>query len=439
MQLTSNANTGAAPSLHIALAAASAALLAPVLAPAQTAPAPASTPWQIDSAVLVYKEGGGRVQAIEPVISARRTDANDRTLSLKFTFDALTGASPNGAVPQPTPQTFTSPSGASTYTTPAGATPLDPSFQDRRGALAVGLEQPFGENQRLSLGANVSAEYDFKSFSLNAALARDFNNKNTTLSLGAALEVDRINPVGGMPPGLRPAFDPTTPRASSETRNVADLLFGVTQVMNRRWLTQINYGLGRGSGSHDDPYKIVSVVDAATGLVSGDRYVAEARPDSRTRQSLYWQNKIHLTEDVVDVSYRYYRDDWGVRAYTLDARYRYELGGGMHIEPHWRHYRQSAADFWRGWLVEGQSWSSVSHTANLAYASADPRLAEFTGNTLGLKLGVPVGRGSEFTLRLETYRQKQQAPASAPGALQTLDLAPTLKATTLLVGYSFAF
>jgi Protein of unknown function (DUF3570) len=259
------------------------------------------------------------------------------------------------------------------------------------------------------------------------------------LSLGAALEVDRINPVGGMPPGLRPAFDPTTPRASSETRNVADLLFGVTQVMNRRWLTQINYGLGRGSGSHDDPYKIVSVVDAATGFVSGDRYVAEARPDSRTRQSLYWQNKIHLTEDVVDVSYRYYRDDWGVRAYTLDARYRYELGGGMHIEPHWRHYRQSAADFWRGWLVEGQSWSSVSHTANLAYASADPRLAEFTGNTLGLKLGVPVGRGSEFTLRLETYRQKQQAPASAPGALQTLDLAPTLKATTLLVGYSFAF
>jgi hypothetical protein len=52
---------------------------------------------------------------------------------------------------------------------------------------------------------------------------------------------------------------------------------------------------------------------------------------------------------------------------------------------------------------------------------------------------MPVGRGSEFTLRLETYRQKQQTPASPPGALQTLDLAPTLKATTLLLGYSFAF
>ncbi|MFZ2649482.1 MAG: DUF3570 domain-containing protein [Burkholderiaceae bacterium] len=53
---------------------------------------------------------GGRVSAIEPVLSARRTDANERTLSVSFNLDAVTGASPNGAVPQPTPQTFTSPS-----------------------------------------------------------------------------------------------------------------------------------------------------------------------------------------------------------------------------------------------------------------------------------------------------------------------------------------
>ncbi len=136
--------------------------------------------------------------------------------------------------------------------------------------------------------------------------------------------------------------------------------------MNRHWLTQVNYGLGRGSGSHNDPYKVLSVVDGGTGLVTGDRYVGEARPDSRTRQSLFWQNKIHLTEDVIDVSYRYYRDNWGVRAHTLDARYRYEFGGGVHIEPHARVYRQGAADFWRGWLVEGQQWSSITQTAAVA-------------------------------------------------------------------------
>jgi hypothetical protein len=137
------------------------------------------------------------------VISARRTDGNDRTLGLKLTLDSLTGASPNGAAPQPTAQTFTSPSGNSSYTTPAGAVPLDTSFRDRRVALAGSLERPWGDAQRLSLGANLSVEYDFVSASVNAALARDFNQKNTTVSLGLALETNRIKAVGGAPVGLQ--------------------------------------------------------------------------------------------------------------------------------------------------------------------------------------------------------------------------------------------
>ncbi len=453
MQLTSGSAPGraAAPTpgtsptsaLHLALAAASAALLAPAHAQTQTASATAanaaSATWQVDSAVLVYKEGAGRVSAVEPVVSARRTDGNDRTQSVKLTLDALTGASPNGAAPQPTPQTFTSPSGESTYVTPAGQLPLDPSFKDTRGALTLAWEQPWGANQRVSLGGNVSAEYDFKSVSLNGAFARDFNDKNTTLSLGVAVEADRINAVGGSPVGLTPAFVSGAARSKSESRTVIDLLVGVTQTMSRRWLTQVNLGLGRGSGSHTDPYKVVSVVDGTTGLVSGDRYVTEQRPDSRTRQSVYWQNKLHLERDVIDASYRYYRDTWGVRAHTLDLRYRLEFGGGVHLEPHARHYRQSAADFWRGWLVEGTDWNSTTHRAAVSNVSADHRLAQFSANTLGAKLGVPMGPGGELSVRLEAYRQTQKAPTSAPGVLQTLDTAPALTATLLLVGYSLPF
>ncbi|MFO1219953.1 MAG: DUF3570 domain-containing protein [Burkholderiaceae bacterium] len=425
-------------SVRAALAAATAALLAPAITPA-SAQSNASPAWRGDSALLVYAEGGGRVRAVEPVVSLKRTDGNDQTLGLKVTFDALTGASPNGAAPQPAPQTFTSPSGESTYVVGAGRTPLDTSFHDARGALAFTLERPFGDGRRLALGANLSAEYDFRSFGLNAALAQDFNDKNTTVSLGAAVEADRIRAVGGAPQGLRPAFVAGTARSSSASRNVVDLLLGVTQVMSRQWLTQLNLGWGRGSGDHTDPYKVLSVVDAASGLVTGDRYVTELRPDSRSRLSLYWQNKIHLRQDVLDVSYRFYRDDWGVRAHTLDARWRVELGGGQHIEPQLRWYRQSAADFWRPWLVEGQGWSSTAHGTGLASASADPRLAAFTGQTLGLKFGMPLDARSELAVRAQVYRQTQKTPANAPGVLQTLDTAPTLKAATLVVGYTRDF
>lgn len=458
-------------SLRAALAAATSALLAPaVLAQGATAspapapnpaPAPDTTPpaggptpsrtpaasaspaeWKLDSAVLFYSEANGRVRLVEPVLSARRTDGNERTLGLKLTLDALTGASPNGAVPQHTAQTFTSPSGEATYTTAAGATPLDPSFRDSRVALAASLEQPFGENQRLSLVANVSNEYDFQSLGLSAALARDFNDKNTTATVGLAFEGNRSKPVGGTPVGLRPAFGALSERKPDETRNVVDLLVGVTQVVSRQWLMQFNLGVGRGTGIHTDPYKLLSVVDGTTGLVTGDRYVSEERPRSRTRWSLYWQNKLHLSRDIVDLSYRYYRDDWGIAAHTLDARYRFELANvatGLHVEPRWRHHRQGAADFWRGWLVEGGEWSSATHRASVTAASADPRLGAFDADTLGVKMGWGGGGKGEWSLRLESYRQRPDRPAGAPGVLQTLDLAPTVKATLVLLGYSTSF
>lgn len=437
MQLSAAAP--ATRSVRAALAAASAALLAPVLTPAVAQPAAASPVWRGDSALLLYKEGGGRVSAVEPVVSLRRTDGNDQTLGLKLTLDALTGASPNGAAPQPSPQTFTSPSGESTYVIDAGRTPLDPNFRDTRGALAFTLERPFGDKRRLALGANVSAEYDFQSLGVNAAVAQDLFDKNTTVSVGLAFEADRIRAVGGAPQGLRPAYVSGAPRSGSASRNVFDLLLGLTQVMSRNWLTQLNLGWGRGSGTHTDPYKILSVVDATSGLVTGDRYVNELRPDSRSRLSLYWQNKLHLREDVVDVAYRYYRDDWGVRSHTLDARYRFELGGGRHIEPQLRLYKQTAADFWRPWLVEGRDWSSTTQSTGLANASADHRLAAFTGQTLGLKFGMPLSTRSELTLRVQAYRQSQKKPADAPGVLQTLDVAPALKATTVVVGYTRDF
>ncbi|MBL8340358.1 MAG: DUF3570 domain-containing protein [Rubrivivax sp.] len=457
MQLTTVPAAPAATSpLRAALAAATSALLAPAAALAQGTAAPAATApasptpttaapsadWKIDSAVLFYNEAGGRIRAIEPVISARRTDGNEVGMGLKVTIDSLTGASPNGAVPQPVPQTFTSPSGNSSYTIAAGAPPLDTSFHDRRVALAASMERPFGEAQRLSLVANVSSEYDFQSLGFSAALARDFNDKNTTLTFGLALEGNRSKPVGGTPVGLRPANGALPERKPDETRNVLDLLLGVTQVVNRQWLMQLNLGLGRGSGYHNDPYKVLSVIDGGTGLLAGDRYVSEQRPESRTRVSLYWQNKVHLTRDVLDVSYRYYQDNWGVRAHTLDTRYRFELpdvAKGLHVEPRWRVYRQGAADFWRGWLVEGGEWSSTTHRATLDAASADPRLAAFKAHTLGVKMGLATSAVSEWSLRLESYRQQPDRPGNAPGALQSLDLAPTVKATLVLLGYSTSF
>jgi hypothetical protein len=66
---------------------------------------------------------------------------------------------------------------------------------------------------------------------------------------------------------------------------VAGVLVGVTQVMSRNWVAQLNYAYDRSQGYLTDPYRILSGVDGS-GSVTGYRY--ESRPDTRVRQSLYW-------------------------------------------------------------------------------------------------------------------------------------------------------
>lgn len=414
-------------------------------------------PWHADSALLVYSEADSRVQAVEPIVALTKDRDDEHIISLKLTLDSLTGASPNGALAANHPQTFTGPSGNGTsYTTKAGDTPLDSSFHDSRAAFSLNWSQPLGERNHISFGGNVSNEFDFKSLGVNGAIARDFFNKNTNLSLGFSFESDSINPVGGVPDAFAALPPPSESGehesegedesegeggGSGESKQVTELLLGLTQVMNRHWLTQLSVSLGNSSGYHSDPYKFLSVLlDDGSNFIGSetDWYAYENRPDSRARTSIFWGNKIHLHEDVIDISYRFYRDDWGITANTFDMRYRYQLNNYMYLEPHYRWYHQTAADFYRPYLLASQDTSAGQ--VNVDYASADPRLAQFTGTTFGLKFGVELSPTSEFNLRIESLQQTGDVKIpSSMTALEGIDPYPDLKATTVLIGYSFNF
>ena len=128
----------------------------------------------------------------------------EKFLDLTLAIDSLTGASPSGAMPAGAVQTFTNPSGNAQYTIAPGEQALDPSFLDTRTALSANWEMPVGRLSLLSVGASLSDEYDYTHTGVNARLARDFNNRNTTLSFGVALANDTIDPVGGSPAPFTP-------------------------------------------------------------------------------------------------------------------------------------------------------------------------------------------------------------------------------------------
>jgi hypothetical protein len=405
----------------------------------QAAPA---QPVALDSALLFYKEPN-RVSAVEALLEAKSEFGGGRSGSLKLVFDTLTGASANGATPAGRTQTFTGASGSSAYRAPAGETPLDDTFQDTRIALSGTYTLPLDRLSNLSFGADASAERDYTSLGANTSLTRDFFKRNTTLSAALSLSHDLVRPMGGRPVGFDVMAPPTSQGGGGDDdegggnrpgtlgnaqKNVMDVNVGVTQILDRRTLAQANYSFGRVNGYQTDPYKLLSVVNATTGDPSS--YLYENRPDSRGRQALFGRLKHHFGWSVLDLSYRRYWDDWSVRSHTAELRLRYGIGAG-YLEPHVRYYRQTAADFYQRYLLQGAALPD--------YASADYRLGSFTGKTVGLEYGRTLASGHKFTVRGEYYWQTGEGhPADAPAGLSGYDLFPTVDAMIVQVGYSFA-
>lgn len=389
--------------------------------------------WVFDTATLIYSELDGRVSAVEPKLRATKTLANDRSFSVGATVDVLAGASPNGAIAADTPQTFSRPSGTGQYTTAPGELPLDDTFQDTRIALDGSFTLPVGK-QTLTTSLSASNEYDYLSLAAGAVVSRDFNQRNTTVSVGANLASDTIDAVGGapVPLSIMPAPGQPTGRAeASEDKQIVDLLVSVTQILSPQSLMQISYSLSQSDGYLNDPYKIISVVDG-----NGDplRYAYEGRPETRVKHALFAQYKRFVFDrDVLDISFRLLTDDWGIGSQTLDMTYRWNFSAARYLEPHVRYYRQSAADFYRIALFDGEE-------NQLEFASADPRLGQFDAVTLGLKYGQTLKSGNEWNLRLEGYTQQGSTdgvPSQAATALAGRDLDPTLDAVMLTAGYRF--
>jgi hypothetical protein len=418
------------------LAAATCALLGP--GTPTTASAQELTPWSIDTAMLYYGESDGRVKDFSLNAIATKELREESFLRLTLAIDTLTGASPSGAVPSGSAQTFTRPSGNGSYTIAAGDQPLDDSFLDTRNALSAGWTWPLTRLTTMDVGVSVSDEYDYTHTGLNARIARDFNNRNTTLSFGLAAANDSINPVGGSPAALSPmrGQDDLSNRQGDASKDVIDFLFGVSQVINRQTVVQFNYSLSQSDGYLNDPYKLLSVVDPVSGdpvagpLGSGlNMYLFEGRPGTRDKQSLYGLLKRDFGGDVFDVSYRYMTDDWGIDSHTIDLHYRWNFSAGKYLQPHLRFYSQNEADFYHTVLFDGQPIPQ--------FATADYRLGRFDAITIGLKYGKQT-RGGEFSTRLELYQQTGTPDAAARvGSLQAFDLYPDLSAVIAQFSYKF--
>jgi len=398
---------------------------------------------KIDSSLLIYSESG-RVQAAEGVFGLSRKLSERRTVGLRLTLDALTGASPNGATPSSRVQTFTGPSGGASYEAEPGKIPLDDTFSDKRAALDGSLRESLDRITFLTVGGHVSFEQDYSSFGVNGGIERDFNRRNTTLGVSTAYTHDVVRPIGSAPVPFS-SMPPPSVNAGGEDederegagagpgkgKDTFDVIAGATQTLGRNTIMRVDYSLSLVSGYLNDPYKILSVVQNASSAAPGEPldYVYERRPGTRQKQALFAELRRYIAGSALDLSYRYFWDDWGIESHTADVFLHVPVRGDHALEPHFRWYRQTEADFHTPYLVEGQTFPN--------YASADSRLAAFDAMTYGLSYSIPVDVGSRLTLGAEYYNQiGERGPPDTVGILSQYDLFPKLDAFMVRIGFS---
>src|SRR5438093_3797690 len=354
-----------------------AALALPILVvPAKAAAAEVG---EVGVTLLGYKERG-LMKITEPVLWGRALIAEVWEVQASAAVDIVTGASP---------QLVSNASGRPVQTI-TGA-----SISDRRNTGDVKVTRRFGE-LAVSASRALSKETDYHSKAFGVEARFDLNERNTTLAAGYGKSNDRI----------LSRDDPTL----NERRATREYLPGITQVLSSTALVQSTLTWARGRGWYNDPYKLTfTFFPVGLPILAADR-----RPDHRDTLAWLTRYRQHLPacNATLQADYRFYRDDWGIRAHTLEVAWQQTLNQRWALRPALRYYTQEAADFYSPTVPRPQP----------AVLSSDQRLAAWGGVSPSLRAIVRFDNGLtvEGTLGYVHNARNLRFGGSGSAAFETL-------------------
>lgn len=370
----------------------------------QTVVAAEAEDWAVDASFLHYEEQD-RI-TVNKLVGTLVTNVSEADkVKVDLVFDTMSGSTPSGALEGAGSfTTITTPSGAGGFSASTGSTAVA-EFSDTRLGVSMDWEHTKKRLYRINYGSSISVEKDYTSFGLNTNYAQDTSSRIVTYSAGIAVAFDDVRKsTGGTPEPF--ALYSAGKTLDNGSRVTLDTIFGVTRIFNRRTLGQLNFSTGFNEGYLTDPYKLVSrtrlidELDPSAGFDETNTYY-EKRPSSRIRSSVYG-SMAHTTrhDNVLHMSYRYYWDDWDVVSNTLDFRLKFRYDDGFFVEPHVRLFDQTAANFYT-YSIQQDIYGSNSFPE---FASADYRLDETVGTTIGINIGKTFPGHGKLRVRFEHIR-----------------------------------
>jgi hypothetical protein len=214
----------------------------------------------------------------------------------------------------------------------SGATPrgvTDPNvvdhLRDTRWAGNVALDWSF-KNHLLTPSFAYSKENDYESYSISLNDAISFNDKNTTFQYGLAHNFDSVRFTDGK---------------NWLGKDTTEGMIGISQLLTPSTVMSANLTLGYEDGYLSDPYRLSQFTTFGFAF-------NEKRPGYKSKEvalvsvTQYFE-KLHAS---IEGSYRFHHDSFDVSSHTAELTWHQWLGKHVILEPMFRYYNQSEADFY---------------------------------------------------------------------------------------------
>ena len=223
-------------------------------------------------------------------------------------------------------------------------------------------------NQIWSGKVSVSTEFDYFSFGVGGSYARQFNEKNTELSVHGNVYFDswstiypiELRPFEAGGHGLddaffhrhtitgNPNYDPKFTAFTDTKRTSYSGGLGFTQILSKNLQGALAFDVIYQQGLLSTPFQRVYFSDIDPSYIENFRLAddVERLPDSRLKLAFGGRLNYFINAHVVvRTFYRYYTDDWGVQSHTASVEVPIKIGHKFTIYPSYRYYSQTAADY----------------------------------------------------------------------------------------------
>ncbi|MBC6605738.1 DUF3570 domain-containing protein [Hymenobacter sp. BT188] len=245
------------------------------------------------------------------------------------------------------------------------------SSSDTRYHLDLGLARQLADQRTIvGVGGGFSKEYDYTSFNVTGSWARASQDGNRELSVAGQAFFDRATLI--LPVELR-GNGGGEHGSGFDTRQSYNLNVVYSQVINQHLQVAVSTELVAQRGLLSTPFHRVYFRE--TGGEFGT-----ARTELLPRQRYKYPVGLRLNYYATDLVqlrgfYRFYNDNFGIRAHTLELEVPVKVTPFFVLYPFYRYHTQTAAKYFAPYL---------DHSSSDTYYTSDYDLAAFSANKVGL-------------------------------------------------------